>query len=335
MSSTGGDTVPQISQNSVHATQRLTLVIAVLTFRRPDELRKHLPQVVKHAESLLAARPDMFEASVLVVDNDPSESARTVVEDLALGVRYVCEPIPGIATARNRALDEAVGSDLLVFIDDDERPLPGWLPALLDTWQMHHAAAVPGTVVPHYESVPDPWLVEGGFFDRPVRASGTRMPTAAAGNLLIDLRQLRGSGLRFEEPFGRTGGEDSLLGRRLVRQGLEIIWCSESAVEDMIPAARLTRSWVLRRAWSQGNLQSLIDVHLAPNPWRRLYVTIYRVAAGCALVGKGMPRAAVGYLSWNRRHQARGAAVSFRGLGMIAGACGLRYEQYARRQAAA
>lgn len=335
MSTIGGDTVPCSSKSPVQDHQRLTLVIAVLTFRRHDELGKHLPQVVKHAESLTAARPGMIRATVLVVDNDPSGAARAVVEDMALAVRYVCEPKPGIAAARNRALDEAVEADLLVFIDDDERPMPGWLPALLDTWGTHHAAAVPGRVLPHYESAPDQWLVEGGFFDRPVRASGTRMPTAAAGNLLIDLRQLRGSGLRFEEPFGRTGGEDSLLGRRLVRQGLKIIWCSESAVEDVIPTARLTRSWVLRRAWSQGNLQSLIDVHLAPNTRQRLYVTAYRVAVGCALVGRGVPRAAIGYISLNRRHQARGAAASFRGLGMIAGACGLRYEQYARHREAA
>ena len=330
MSTISERTAERVRESPVREDRRLSLVIAVLTFRRHEEVRRHLPQVVQHAESLTAARSQAIEASVVVIDNDPTGSARAVVGDLDLGVRYVCEPTPGIAAARNRALDEAAGADLLVFIDDDERPLPGWLPALVDTWAVHHAAAVPGRVLPHYESTPDTWLLEGGFFDRPVRATGTRMPTAAAGNLLIDLRQLRVSGLRFEEPFGRTGGEDSLLGRRLVGHGLQIIWCSESAVADVIPSERLTRSWVLRRAWSQGNLQSLIDIRLAPDLRRRLTVTAYRLAAGGALVGRGASRAAIGYLSRNQRRQARGAATSFRGMGMVAGACGLRYQQYAR-----
>lgn len=311
----------------------LTLVVAILTFRRCEELRRHLPEVARHVESLTAASPGPISASVLVVDNDPSGSAGPVVEEMGPAVRYVCEPDPGIAAARNRAVDEAAGADLLVFIDDDERPLPGWLPALVDTWAVHRPVAVPGRVLPRYASPPETWMIAGGFFDRPVRASGTRMPTAAAGNLLIDLRQLRSSGLRFEEPFGRTGGEDSLLGRRLVQQGLQIIWCAESAVEDVIPAERLTRSWVLRRAWSQGNLQSLIDVRLAAGRWRRAYVTAYRLAAGCALIGRGMPRVVIGYACRRKRLQAQGAGASFRGMGMIAGACGRRFEQYARSDA--
>ncbi len=70
---------------------------------------------------------------VLVIDNDPAGSGEAVVSALdSDAVRYVHEPRPGIAAARNRALDEAASYDLLIFIDDDEWPNPTWLQSLLE-----------------------------------------------------------------------------------------------------------------------------------------------------------------------------------------------------------
>jgi len=306
------------------------LAIAILTFQRNSELREHLPHIVEHARLLNAERHGQVVASVIVVDNDPSGSAREVIEDLRLGVRYVCEPTPGIAAARNRAVDEAAGMDLLVFIDDDERPLPGWLPSLIDVWNTSRPAAVPGRVLPRYKATPNRWLLAGGFFDRPVRATGTRMPAAAAGNLLLDLRQIRESGLRFEEPFGPTGGEDSLFGKRLVQRGYKIVWCHESAVEDVVPPSRLTREWVLRRMWSQGNLISLIDCYIAESRVQQARVRAYRAAAGAALITLGVGRTVRGCLTGQISDRARGLGTIYRGGGMLAGACGYRYQQYSR-----
>src|SRR5689334_13154573 len=106
------------------------VTIAVLTYRRPDDLAAILPMLVEQA--LRAPIP----ARVLVIDNDPGGGARAHLETLIAGgqpIRYVHEPEPGIAAARNRAIDETLDADLLVFIDDDERPVDGWLQALLDT----------------------------------------------------------------------------------------------------------------------------------------------------------------------------------------------------------
>src|SRR5664279_6229129 len=81
-------------------------------------------------------------------------------------VRSVVEPKPGIAAARNRVLDETAAADLLVFIDDDERPTAEWLAHLLETFDRSPGAGVVGPVVSEYEHVPEEWITKGGFFSR-------------------------------------------------------------------------------------------------------------------------------------------------------------------------
>ena len=89
----------------------------------------------------------MRQPTVLVVDNDPDGGARETASQFGGGIAYVHEPTPGIAAARNRALAESVDFDLLVFIDDDERPTTGWLTSLLATRLRTGADGVVGPVV--------------------------------------------------------------------------------------------------------------------------------------------------------------------------------------------
>src|SRR4051795_12790991 len=94
--------------------------IAVLPFRRPSELQRLVPLLFEQIQA------SGLPFDVLVVDNDPDASAQPVLEELGRpGLRWVSEKTPGIAAARNRALDESLDHDLLVFIDDDETPHPG------------------------------------------------------------------------------------------------------------------------------------------------------------------------------------------------------------------
>src|SRR3712207_6872477 len=44
-----------------------------------------------------------------------------------------------------------------------------------------------------------------GAFDRPTHPTGATMSGAGAGNLLLDLRQVRALGLEFDERLGLTG----------------------------------------------------------------------------------------------------------------------------------
>jgi hypothetical protein len=307
-------------------TVRVT--VAVPTFRRPEELRTLLPLLLQHVREVSAGR---YAADVLVVDNDPAGSAAATVAGVgAPELRYVAEPTPGIAAVRNRALAESADAALLAFIDDDERPEPGWLTALLDTWAATGAAAVSGVVLAEYAHEPDPWLLAGDFFVRRRMRTGTPIDVAACGNLLLDLVQVRALGLGFESSLGLGGGEDTLFTRTLVRAGGRMVWCDESAAVDRVPAERMTRAWVLTRAWSHGNAAVLTELRLTPGAAGRLRVRAAGVAGGLLRVAGGGLRWGWGALRRSDRHRARGLRALLRGAGMAGGACGVVFEEYAR-----
>ncbi|WP_218822378.1 glycosyltransferase family 2 protein [Geodermatophilus pulveris] len=303
-------------------TVRVT--VAVPTYRRPGHLRELLPRLLDQAREVGA--DGRYAVDVLVVDNDPDGSGAAA----AAGVRYVAEPTPGIAAVRNRALTEAADARLLAFIDDDERPADGWLAHLLRTWADSGAAAVSGRVLAEYAAEPDPWIRAGGFFVRRSMPTGTAIDVAACGNLLLDLDQVRALGVGFESALGLGGAEDTLFSRRLARAGGRMVWCDESAAVDQVPAERMTRAWVLTRAYSHGNATVLTDLRLTPGTAARLALRGRWAASGLLRVAAGAARWGWGVLRRSYRHQARGLRAVCRGAGMVGGAGGLVYEEYAR-----
>ena len=298
--------------------QQVRVVVAVLTYRRPDDLAELLPELSRQA-----ARTNP-PARVLVVDNDPAAGARGQV---GVGVDYVHEPRPGIAAARNRALAEAVDEDVLVFVDDDERPAPQWLQHLLDVHASTGAGGVVGPVVSRFATPPDPWITAGRFFERRALATGAPVTVAATNNLLLDLRRLRPTGLVFDERYGLTGGSDTLFTRELVAAGVPLVWCAEAVVTDVVPAHRARRGWVLRRALRSGNVWSRTSVELAPGAWR---VRAGLSATGGVRVGAGLAAVVAGTLARRSGWQARGARTLARGAGMLGGAWGWTYAEYRR-----
>lgn len=308
-----------------------TVTVAVPTFRRPEDLRALLPQLLAQAAELTADSGGRYDVEVLVVDNDPDGSAaQTVAELAAPGLRYAHEPQPGIAAVRNRALDEAAGARVLAMIDDDELPHPGWLAHLVHTWEDTGAAAVAGRVLAAYQGRLPDWVAAGDFYERFTMPTGTRVGTAAAGNLLLDVDQVRQAGVRFATDLGTGGGEDNLFSRTLVRAGGTIVWCDESVAVDQVPAARMTRRWVLTRSWSHGNASVLTDLRLAAGPAERVGVRARGLARGLGRIALGGLRWAAGLLLRSHRHQSRGARTLLRGAGMVGAVLGVVYREYAR-----
>lgn len=309
-----------------------TLVIAVLTFRRPGDLSAALPLLADQA----GGRSDAdLAVDLLVVDNDPAGSGRALVTGFAstcpVPVRYVVEPTPGIAAARNRALDEARDRDLLVFVDDDERPTARWLDSLVTTYRTSGSAAVVGPVISEFAAEPDAWIAAGRFFARRRMPTGSAVEVAATNNLLLDLHQVRALGLRFDLTFGIAGGEDTLFTRALHQAGASMTWCDEAVVVDVVPPARLTRRWVVSRAFSSGNSWSLTSVALSRSARERLHARLGSAAHGLARLVGGGARYAFGVLRRSMAARARGTRTAARGLGMLSGAGGYRYREYRRR----
>ena len=92
--------------------------VVVATRDRPDHLRDALTAIAA------AVRPG---DEVIVVDSASTDpDVRTIAE--RAGVTYLRCDRPGASLARNRGA-EVAGGDLVVFTDDDCRPLPGWTDA--------------------------------------------------------------------------------------------------------------------------------------------------------------------------------------------------------------
>ena len=309
--------------------ERPRLTVAVLTYLRNAYLAELLPALVEQAGSV-AGRA---RVRILVVDNDPAGGA----ERTAAGARpdgagpeivYVHEPEPGIVAGRNRALDESGRERLLVFIDDDELPRPGWLAALLDARERHGCAAVTGPTPPVFETAPDPWVAACGAFDSWEAADGARVRSADTGNLLLDLGRVRALDLRFDPRYGLTGGEDSLFTRSLTLAGEEIRFAAGAVVDKRVPAQRARRDWVLRRAHRSGSTWARVRIDTADRA---------RTALRLGYAVKGLARAGrEGVLALLARARGDVASravheVSARGgLGMVVGALGGSVAEYGR-----
>lgn len=309
------------------------ILVAVLTYRRPADLEQALPQVAAQGASVTDGHTCV---SVVVVDNDPQAGARGYVQAYAtdhpgVPVLYEHEAEPGIAAARNRALAAAEQADMLVFIDDDERPSAQWLASLLATYDQHRSAAVVGPVISEFADEPDPWITAGRFFVRLRRPTGSLVKIAATNNLLLDLHQIRGLGLRFDPSFGISGGSDTLFTRELHRRGGRLVWCDEAVVTDVVPPARVTRSWVMRRALRSGNAESTTLLSLTPSPPRRAVLRARGTARGLLRIAGGSARILLGGARRSPSHTARGARTCARGVGMLLGAWGYSYQEYKRK----
>lgn len=103
------------------------LIVAFCTYNRADRL----PDLVTALRAQDCSQP--FE--ILAVNNS-KDNTLTVLEQLAresgANLRYVTETQQGLAPARNRALTEAIDSNILVFLDNDEMPQADFLQAACD-----------------------------------------------------------------------------------------------------------------------------------------------------------------------------------------------------------
>jgi len=110
--------------------------VVIATRERPETLARCLDSV---------ARLDYPRLEVVVVDNAPRTDAteRLVRERYGDAVRYVREPVAGLASAHNRGIAESLG-EIIAFTDDDVIVDRHWLTALVDGFQPEPGSAGTG-----------------------------------------------------------------------------------------------------------------------------------------------------------------------------------------------
>ena len=193
----------------------------------------------------------------LIVVNNSGAPARGAVDAVvraaglpaSVDARVLDSPSNDLAVGRNVVLERR-RHDLVVFVDDDEYPAPGWLDALLGARRAYGTAIVAGPVLPEFEGVGGGWRAHVDLHNGRHRRTGERMPFVGSCNVAFDASLT--DPLRFDPAYGRSGGEDTDFFTRAVAAGHEIVWCAEAVVYEDIPAVKGTRRALLRRFVNQG-----------------------------------------------------------------------------------
>ena len=298
------------------------IAIGVLTLSRPVGLRR----LLEHLSKLDV--PSGADVRVVVVDNDPAQSAKPIVAEFAdrsIDVRYVCEPTRGITPGRNRTVAEARawGADHVCCIDDDEWPAADWLMQLLATRAATGADVVTGPVQPVFDQPAPEWVTAGGFFDRPRYPHNSEIGYATTSSVLMDMKLFDEWDEPFDHDFGLSGGSDTHLFAQLKDRGCTIAWCDTALVYEAIPPSRVDARWILRREYRRGQTLSRSLRRRSPTRWQ----LVRRVVNALVQLGRGIFDTVIG-VRRGRAGVIGGAKRIVFGAGLATGLLGRRYEEY-------
>lgn len=235
---------------------------AFCTYNRADRL-----------EALVSAMrqqdcPVPFE--ILAVNNNSGDDTLAVLERLAAlpgaPLRFVTEMAQGIVPARNRVIEETLDSDILVFIDDDELPQPGYLAAAHDAIVNEGAECAGGRIRVDFSPFERPrWLSDDllGFLAE-VDHGSERLwleddsRPLWTSNIAYDMRLFRNDReLRFDRRYNRAGadiggGEDAMMFRALLARGCRIRYRPDMVARHFVERWRLQRKYFLRLHYRAG-----------------------------------------------------------------------------------
>jgi succinoglycan biosynthesis protein ExoM len=125
---------------------------------------------------------------------------------------------------------------------------------MLEALERYQADGVLGPVDPYFDGEPPAWVSKGNFFQRPVHPTGYKLGWAECrtGNVLFKREMLDGQSEPFRLHFA-TAGEDMDFFRRMIDQQREFVWCAEGAVLELVPPARMSWGFLLKRALLRGS----------------------------------------------------------------------------------
>ncbi len=228
--------------------------IVIPTHNRPEHLRACLDALADQTE------PDV-PFSVVIVDDGSETPAVVERGDLPFDVRIVrLDENVGRAAARNAGIERAE-SDVVIFLDDDIRPLDGFVRAYAERLDPRGSEIGIGDVRFHPD-IPRDGLTR--YLE--TRGVGKLAPEEAIPyryfltyNSAVPTRLLREVG-GFDERLRAWGGEDMELALRLERAG---------ATFSRVPDARALHAhrrtvdgvWEVSRAFARDSMPILFEKH--------------------------------------------------------------------------
>ncbi len=239
--------------------------VMIPTFQRLNGLAR--------AVGSIFAQDYTHEFELLIIDNDPSGSARETAEKLGakapghIKFSYIHEPRAGVSNARNRGVAETQ-AQLIAFLDDDQSAPPHWLSQLMANYERFPAAVTFGPVL---TVLPDNIVHHRAYFEDFFARKYDAKPGYidayfGCGNALLDIVQMPAIDPLFDTGHNETGGEDDVLFSHIQSAGGRFAWCADAPVNEHVPCERATLDYTLRRAFSYG--QGPISRALRQNPPR-------------------------------------------------------------------
>lgn len=237
-------------------SKRPPLSIGVVTHDRAVAFSKLL-------RYLIPAIEQYAHRCEVVVANNSGPSAHDHIESIVneSGLRAVCACIVidsaenNISAGRNLVLEHAQEQHL-VFVDDDEYPIPSWLVALVDAMYKYDCKLVAGPILPVFPPLALPWVRSVDLHNTKGLSSGDIIDYAASGNFLMNRRGFED--LTFGESFGKSGGEDTEFFLQLKDKGNQLHWCAEAIVYEDIPLSKSTPGYMIQRFMTQGRSYRII-----------------------------------------------------------------------------
>lgn len=222
---------------------------------------------------------------LIVVDNassDPTpDSVRPFVESGK--IRYVVEPILGLAHARNTGWKNARGQ-YVAFFDDDAIATPGWLGAIEEAFRSFpRVGIVGGRVDPIWKKERPVWLSDEvavsltllDWSDRPKEILNVDREWLVGSNMAIPRAVLEEVG-GFHPWLDRVGSNllssgDVFLQKEIIRRGYACLYYPEMAIRHLVPANRLNQGWFRRRFYWQGISNAMMKlIEQSPTPVERI-----------------------------------------------------------------
>lgn len=238
------------------------ITFAFCTYNRADRLATLV--------TAMRAQTCPIPFEILAINNNSGDNTTAVLTDLSRqpgpALRWVLETTQGIVPARNRAIEESLDSDILVFIDDDETPLPGLLQAVTEAILNEGADCVGGPIMIDYGNYDrPPWLDQDltGFLgaldhgDKPFWINNGSTPVWS-GNVAYRMALLRTHpDLRFDQRYNRAGagiggGSDAIMFRVFLERNFRIRYRPDMVITHSVDAWKLKRSYFLKLHYRAG-----------------------------------------------------------------------------------
>ncbi len=246
------------------------LTIAICTYNRAQ----NLPRLVEGLRKQISS----VSYELLFINNNSTDNTEQVLKGLALQsgikLRSVIETQQGIVFARNRALNECMEDDYMLFMDDDELPASNnMVENAVKELEKNDVLCVGGKVAVDFgDNLRPKWLVDEllGFYaeidygDEPFLIKDDSTPiwtSIIAYNMTIfrNHKNLRFDGRYNRVGIGVGGGSDAIMFRNMLDLGIKMKYLPGMSVLHFVEPWRMTRLYFWRLHFISGRKKGFND----------------------------------------------------------------------------